>query len=314
MWRLYFLVFAGEERSENAHHAHESPGSMTFPLVVLAVLSLFAGIIGLPHLESLHHVPAFLHGLSLWLEPVIKADTVGHLSDGTIWALLGIATVVGLTGIGIAYALYGTGKPAEVVGKLTRGPLAGAYAASKNKLWVDEVYEVIIIRPFRWLARGTFELVDRFIIDTVLVNGAGYAISMLSRIARWVQNGQVQRYIVGLVIGGAVIFFATSRSHQPTFTYREVPGGVELRAEPGEGIAGAGTHLRWDVDGDGAPDRVGPGTEELVSDKVLVVRPGDLGSQVTLWIESPLAGKTITVTRDITLGQPAAGAAPSENR
>jgi NADH-quinone oxidoreductase subunit L len=310
MWRLYFLVFTGEERSENAKHAHESPGSMTFPLVVLAVLSIFAGIIGLPHLESLHHVPAFLHGLSYWLEPVIKEGTLGHLSDGTIWALLGIATVVGLTGIGIAYALYGTGKPAEVVGRLTRGPLAGAYAASKNKLWVDEVYDVVIIRPFRWVARGTFELVDRFIIDTVLVNGAGYAVSMLSRIARWVQNGQVQRYIVGLVLGGALIFLVASRRHEPTFVYREVAGGVELRADPGEGIAGAGTHFRWDIDGDGEPDRVGPGDDAFVEDKVLVVRPGDLGSTVTLWIESPLAGKTITVTRDITLGQ-AAPAAPS---
>jgi NADH-quinone oxidoreductase subunit L len=313
MWRLYFLVFWGKPRTENAEHAHESPANMWGPLVVLAVLSLLAGWIQVPHLSGF---PG-LHFLGDWLSPVIKADTLGHLSQGTTWILLITATGIGLLGIAIAYALYGKGVPAEQVGKLTRGPLATAYKLSKNKLFVDEIYDVIIVRPFTWVARGCFELVDRFIIDTVLVNGSAYAVSMMSRIARWVQNGQVQRYIVGLVIGGAVIFLIASRAHQPTFSYRAVPGGVELRAEPGEGIAQSGAHYRWDVDGDGAPDRKlgaapdAAGDDAFVSDQVIVVREGDLGSTVTVWIESPLLGKTVTVTRDIELGDLGPAAAPA---
>jgi hypothetical protein len=142
---------------------------------------------------------------------------------------------------------------------------------------------------------------------------------MLSRIARWIQNGQVQRYIVGLVLGGAVIFLVASRSHRPTFVYREVAGGVELRADPGEGIAGSNAHFRWDLDGDGEPDRRpgATGDDGFVDDAVMVVRPGDLGSEVTLWIDSPLAGK-VAITRDIRLGHGSAtgqpGAATSENR
>ena len=52
MWRLYFLVFAGKTRGEAAKHAHESPPSMTVPLVVLAFLATIAGFIGLPHVSS----------------------------------------------------------------------------------------------------------------------------------------------------------------------------------------------------------------------------------------------------------------------
>ena len=54
MWRLYFLVFAGEERTEEAKHAHESPPSMTVPLVVLAFFATIAGFLGLPHLAGMH--------------------------------------------------------------------------------------------------------------------------------------------------------------------------------------------------------------------------------------------------------------------
>ena len=62
MWRLYFMVFAGDERSEEAKHAHESPWSMTGPLIVLAIVTTLVGWLGLPHLswfethESVGHV------------------------------------------------------------------------------------------------------------------------------------------------------------------------------------------------------------------------------------------------------------------
>src|SRR5689334_1401788 len=70
MWRLYFLVFAGKPRSEAAEHAHESPPSMTMPLLVLAGLSIAVGFFGMPHLQKLH-LPAPAHFVSRWLEPSV---------------------------------------------------------------------------------------------------------------------------------------------------------------------------------------------------------------------------------------------------
>jgi NADH-quinone oxidoreductase subunit L len=64
MWRLYFLVFGGEERTAEAKKAHESPASMTLPLVILAGLATVAGAVGLPHLKW---VPSWGHALEAWL-------------------------------------------------------------------------------------------------------------------------------------------------------------------------------------------------------------------------------------------------------
>jgi hypothetical protein len=116
----------------------------------------------------------------------------------------------------------------------------------------------------------------------VIVNGAGFVMSTASRVSRWVQNGQVQRYLVGVVLGGALIFWWTSHNDHPSFSYREVPGGIEFRAEPGHGLR-SGAAVQWDFDGDGQPD---PGETELV----VVKRAGDVASRVTLFVVDPVWG------------------------
>ena len=73
-------------------------------------------------------------------------------------------------------------------------------------------------------------------IDTVLVNGSAFAVATFSRVSRWVQNGMVQRYMVGIVIGTAAIFLWTSRADHPGFTWKRVPAGIEFTAEPGNGL------------------------------------------------------------------------------
>ncbi|HEY5949439.1 MAG TPA: NADH-quinone oxidoreductase subunit L, partial [Kofleriaceae bacterium] len=210
MWRLYFLVFSGNERSETAKHAHESPASMTMPLVVLAFFATIVGFIGLPHLTGLH-VPSIMHGLAMWLEPSVTPTwympnvaepmhIAGHATDATTLGLMGAALMIGVVGIAGAYFFYGRG-PSKKVDELVDGPLHGAYEASKHKLWFDEIYDVIIVRPFRAVARGLYEIVDRFIIDTVAVNGVAFVVGLFGRVSRWVQNGSVQRYLVGVVVG-----------------------------------------------------------------------------------------------------------------
>src|SRR3569623_304899 len=302
MWRLYFLVFGGEERTDEAKHAHESPFSMTVPLIVLAFFATVVGFLGLPHLEHTH-LPSVFHSLASWLEPSVSANWYmpsesglpihGEVHDGTIMVLMGVALSIGVIGIAIAWALYGRGPSPTVTRLVDHGPLEGAYIATKNKLWFDEIYDVTIVRPFRAVARGLFEIVDRFIIDTVAVNGSAFVVGLFGRVSRWVQNGNIQRYLVGVVVGGACVFLITDCRQKPSFEYRfEGPTGemLHLHADPGAGIGGANAKMRWDTDGDGVPDHEG---------RDVTVRAGEAAATITLFIDDPISQKTVPVTRAI---------------
>jgi hypothetical protein len=292
---------------------------MWVPLVLLAFLSIFAGFIGVPHVVS-HLVGApesVTNFLPSWLghsvEPMFqgsggKLQVLPHLSVTTEWILMGAASAAGLIGIGVANGLYGKGPSKHVERFTADGAGQGLYQASLNKLWVDELYEAAIVKPFRALARGLFEIVDRFMIDTVLVNGSAFAVSTFSRLSRWIQNGMVQRYLVGIVIGTAAIFLWTSRADDPGFTWKQVPAGVEFTAEPGHGLR-QDAAVRWDFDGDGKIDDDAAG-------RVIVRRPGEIASRVTMFVSDPVWGKKDgegkpvewrKITRKVTLpGTPAA--------
>ena len=321
MWRLYFMVFSGEERSEEAKHAHESPPSMWAPLVILATLATVAGFLGIPHLEA--HLPGGVekvgHALSRWLEPALAhvwygpTDAGGSMlpiesehGDLSTFALMGIALSIGVLGIALAYLLYGKG-PTRTVDKLTEGPLAGAYVASKHKLWFDEFYDATIVRPFRTIATGLFEIVDRWLIDTIAVNGSAYVVGFFGRISRWFQNGQVQRYLAGLVVGAALVFFVSSRDTDPSFTYTQQGEQLVLHATSGSGLLDGSSKVTWDLDGDGRPDTAPDGT--LLSGADLTVRAGDVGPRVTAFIQDSVTRKQTTVTRTIRLPAPASGSA-----
>jgi NADH-quinone oxidoreductase subunit L len=308
MWRLYFLVFSGNERSEEAKHAHESPASMTMPLVILALLATLAGLLGFPHLTGIK-LPSFTHALSSWLAPSVTPTwwnpgpdgvnanemIAGHSSDSTILGLAAIALAIGAIGIGLAWALYGRGPSAQV-NRLVDGPLAGAYEASKAKLWFDEIYDAAIVRPFRVLASGLYTVVDKLIIDTIAVNGSAVVIGLFGRVSRWFQNGQVQRYLAGLVVGAALVFFVTDWHSKPTLDYEIVGDRLKLTARPGAGLLGATTKVRWDIDGDGKADS-DPATGAPYTSPELFVLLGDTRTRVNLFIDDPITRKTTKVTR-----------------
>ncbi|MBA2542837.1 MAG: NADH-quinone oxidoreductase subunit L [Deltaproteobacteria bacterium] len=314
MWRLYFLVFGGDERTEEAKHAHESPPSMTGPLAILAVFAALIGFIGMPHFKW---VPSFGHALESWVSRSVVSnfydpstnspEIAGHASDSTTWILLLVASAVGILGIGLAYALYGKG-PSKTVDNLVEGPLQPAYEASKNKLWVDEIYESTIIRPFRVVARGLFEIVDRFVIDTVAVTGVAFVVGLFSRISRWFQNGQVQRYLSGLVVGAALVFVITDCKTKNTFEFERKGDLLELRASSGAGVAGKASKLAWDITGDGIAD-MHPDTGRPLEGATVTVRAADVtSSNVTLIVEDAVTRKTTKVTREVAVIAPTAEA------
>jgi NADH-quinone oxidoreductase subunit L len=179
MFRLCFLVFTGKPRDQHKFdHAHESPRSMTMPLVFLAVLSVISGWIGLPWLT---------HGFS----SVVYHGHPHHAEFHLNLAL--IATTAGLAGIGLAYLMYyRRSLSPERIG----AALPGVYRTLLNKYYVDEAYDVLFIRPYYAMCRGWFWF-DQNIVDG-LVNGTGAFALGWGRFQRWFDETFVDGAVNGI--------------------------------------------------------------------------------------------------------------------
>ncbi|MER7932387.1 MULTISPECIES: NADH-quinone oxidoreductase subunit L [unclassified Streptomyces] len=194
MTRVMLMTFFGEKRwqpDEHGHepHPHESPKSMTIPMIVLAIGSVFGGAffsIG----------DRFLH----WLEPV-----TGH-SEGD--SPLSAATVTGATmvclviGVGIAWLQYGR-RPVPAVAP--RGSLLTR--AARRDLLQDDFNHVVLVRGGEHLTRSLV-YVDHTLVDGV-VNGTAAGFGGLSGRLRKLQNGYARSYAVSMFGGAALLVAAT---------------------------------------------------------------------------------------------------------
>ncbi|WP_457287648.1 NADH-quinone oxidoreductase subunit L [Pedobacter sp. UYP24] len=192
MFRMLFLTFFGKYRG--THHAeekiHESPKSMTIPLIVLAILSAFGGFIGVPEVLGGHH------WLSQWLSPVIAYHAEGG-DHATEFMLMGITVAGVLISIVLAYGRYVKHNHVPIADEAKRSFLANV---SYNKFYVDEIYDAIIRKPLDLLSTFFYKIVDNKIIDGI-VNGLGWGTSEASKGLRLVQSGNVGFYIFMMVIG-----------------------------------------------------------------------------------------------------------------
>ncbi len=205
MFRLYFLSFEGPTRMIPAvrEKVHESPPVMTVPLVVLALLSVVGGYVGVP--EFMGEALGW-HGSNL-LEAFLAAslhmgEAAGHAAALALshWALVAFSVGAAAVGIAAAYALYGTTPPAARA--LERVPLLGSLARGSAAKWfVDEIYEMFIVVPFREMSA----LAAQF--DRVVVDGSVEAVGGLLRAAgvaaARIQSGAVRAY-ASLIVAGAV--------------------------------------------------------------------------------------------------------------
>ncbi len=201
MFRLYSLTFEGEPRWAEAKHPHEAPAVMTLPLIVLAVLSIVGGFVG---------IPASLGGgnaIERWLAPVFEPANVqialGHEAEPSteiLLMVLSIAMAVG--GILAARRVY-LRKP-EIAARLSTS-FGGVYRLLLNKYYVDEGYDLAVVRPIR---DGSDKLLwkgfDVGIIDGV-VNGAATVVALVSGLIRRIQTGVTQGYALVFVIGIVVV-------------------------------------------------------------------------------------------------------------
>jgi NADH-quinone oxidoreductase subunit L len=205
MTRLMLYTFHGPNRTgEKAReHFHEAPWIMTGPLVVLGILSLAGGVINLPELVS---GSAWLHH---WLEPVTRAGAAllpeTHLSHAAEWVLVGVAVVIAALGIVGAWRLL---KP-EALTTARQAPEERGFARIlRNKWYVDEIYDALIVRPLVWLSSEVlWKRVDQRAIDNATVNGAARGARALGWANRWVQTGQVGVYVAIFVVGVLLIIW-----------------------------------------------------------------------------------------------------------
>jgi NADH-quinone oxidoreductase subunit L len=198
MFRMLFLTFWGSFRGtkEQEKHLHESPASMTIPLVVLAILSVFGGLIGVPEvLGGSHWLAQFLSPVLVYSKAV-SGEAV-PLDHATEYLLMGISVGAALLAIGIAYVTYVSRKVVPISDAENRSILS---KLSYHKFYIDEVYEALIIRPLDAISSFLYKLVDKLGIDG-LVNGAGTTAKEASKTLRLIQTGNVGFYIFMMVAG-----------------------------------------------------------------------------------------------------------------
>jgi NADH-quinone oxidoreductase subunit L len=189
MFRLYATTFLGKFRgtAEQEHHLHESPLAITFPLIVLAILSVVGGFIGIPEVFA-----SDAHWLEHFLSPIIVKPAGGHtLAHSTEYMLMGAS--VGLALIAIFYAWTRFSRSPELQ------EATGAGKAMANKWYVDELYDNVIARPLQAFAGFLNGIFERRVVDG-LVNGVGRGIQYAGRQIRLVQSGQVGNYILLMVL------------------------------------------------------------------------------------------------------------------
>jgi NADH-quinone oxidoreductase subunit L len=206
MFRLIYLTFFGRERmaADVKSHIHESPRSMTVPLVALAVLSVVGGYIGMPHIFGI------TNHFEKWLEPVMAGGrhhaTSHALASGageTGTELLLMALTVALVVAAILAARYYYEKNPEAATAL-RKRLSGPHRLVLNKYYVDEIYDAIVVRPVINSSLFLWIMFDVRVIDG-FINGMAVVFKDISGALRHVQGGQVRAYATIFVVGVVIL-------------------------------------------------------------------------------------------------------------
>lgn len=202
MFRLVFLTFNGEFRGtdEQKKHIHESSSTITIPLIVLALLAALGGLMGLPEFLGFHH---WLKG---FLAPVFTAvpmaEAAEGLSHGAELGLMGFALALGLIAIAIAYFLYINKKSLPVA----EGEESGLGKVVYHKYYVDEIYDMLVVKPILFSSGLFYDFIDRVVVDGI-VGWVGKIVLMVGAQVRKLQSGYIGFYLLMMVLSIVVIFF-----------------------------------------------------------------------------------------------------------
>jgi NADH-quinone oxidoreductase subunit L len=197
MFRLYFLVFHGNFRgtSDQQHHLHESPLNMTLPLMILAILSVFGGILNLPGVV----MKAGTHWMSHYLEHNtrgLELIETHHLSSSQAMLLMGGAVLMTLIILFGSFVVYvKRGSLAKSDEKLT-----GWELASNKKLYFDEIYNFLFVKPLEWISVKIHAFVEVLALNKSVYGFAGLIGKTGDIVRKW-QTGVVSNYLFWMVLG-----------------------------------------------------------------------------------------------------------------
>jgi NADH-quinone oxidoreductase subunit L len=201
MFRLLFLTVFGEFRGtdEQRHHLHESPASMTVPLMVLAALSALGGLINLPGGGWLSRFMAPLFDNARKVNPEAFAEST--MEHSTEYVLMAVSAGVALLAFILAYVMYISRRAVPVAETADRSlPEQVVY----NKYYIDELYDTIIVRPIRGLGDAFYSFGEG-LVDGV-VNGIAWLVQKSAGQLRLLQNGSIGFYVLAMVVSIAAIF------------------------------------------------------------------------------------------------------------
>jgi NADH-quinone oxidoreductase subunit L len=201
--RLVLLVFldrkghdAGHEAAHGGpvHELHKPGPLMMGPLAILAVLSLVGGA----WLNAGQRFEKFLS--PVWgHEATHEAHAVHGPDPHTVNVYVSIGAFV--LGAGLASLLYARSRGREAIQRWVEGPMKSLHRLVSNKFYVDEIYEVLVIAPIKMGATVTWFLIDRILIDTILVNGLGRLVYLLGGVVRRPHTGSINVGAVSFVLG-----------------------------------------------------------------------------------------------------------------
>ena len=203
MFRLLFLAFFGEFRGteEQKRHLHESPASMTLPLIILAVLAAVGGFMGAPMLLGKHYLADFLAPLFTYSRRLSPAAFALEPAHGTELVLIGLSVAAGVLGIVLAYVQYVARAQRPVADD---APRSAPENLVYHKYYVDELYNALFVRPVMALSNGLYKFVENGVINPI-TNGFGRAVQGGGFLLRYVQTGAVETYLILMVIGIVLI-------------------------------------------------------------------------------------------------------------
>lgn len=197
-FRLFFLVFHGEERFDShGHKPHESPWVVTLPLIALAIPSVLAGyFIGDVVFGRFFGNAIFVAG---------PHDVLGQLGSHYhgVWAFMlhGLQTLpfwLATAGVAMAWYLY-MHRP-EIPGML-KARLHGLHSLLENKYGFDSFNDKVFAAGSRGIGGLLWRVGDRFLIDGAVVNGTAKTVDWVARLVRHVQSGYLYHYAFAMIVG-----------------------------------------------------------------------------------------------------------------
>ena len=200
IFRAVGATFFGETNAplEKFKRAHESPASMIVPMMLLAVLSVFGGLIGVPQ------VLGGVNRIGTWLSRLIAYEVSHAPEEGAAEMVLMVITLLwSLHFAVLGWVIYSQRRewPEAVARRF-----GFIYRLVANKYYVDEIYDFLIVRPLNWVStKILWQTVDDTFIDGIAVHGTARTVGVWANVVSMAETGVLQQYLLYFLIGAVVV-------------------------------------------------------------------------------------------------------------